>query len=74
MTGLTYYIDTVYKGSWQGSFLFLNGKPNVAVLVSAQSKKLIIDLSTKVYTGVVVINTMTSKELTLDAKYEVIVS
>lgn len=67
-------MDTVYKGSRQGSFLFLNGKPNVTVLALAQSKKLIIDPSTKVCTGVVVVNLTTGEELALNAKHEVIIS
>jgi choline dehydrogenase len=67
-------LDTIYKGTRQGSFLYLNGKPNVTVLSSVQSKKLIIDPTTKVCTGVEVINPATGEELSLTAKYEVIVS
>lgn len=74
MAGLTHCMDTIYNGTRQGSFLFLKGKPNVTVLASVQSKKLIIDPSTKVCTGVVVINPQTGDEVTLKAKYEVIVS
>lgn len=74
MAGLTHCMDTVYKGTRQGSFLFLKDKPNVTVLASVQSKKLIIDPSTKACTGVIVINPQTGDEITLTAKYEVIVS
>ncbi|KFY71259.1 hypothetical protein V499_08551 [Pseudogymnoascus sp. VKM F-103] len=74
MAGLTHCMDTIYNGTRQGSFLFLKGKPNVTVLASVQSKKLIIDPTTKVCTGVVVINPETGDEITLNAKYEVIVS
>jgi choline dehydrogenase len=74
MSGLIHCLDTVYKGTRQGSFLYLNGKPNVTVLASVQSKKLIIDPKTKVCTGVVVINPATAEEITVTAKYEVIVS
>jgi choline dehydrogenase len=74
MAGLIHCMDTVYKGSRQGSFLFLDNKPNITILASVQSKKLIIDPSTNVCTGVVVINPTTGEELTLNAKYEVIVS
>ncbi|RFU35944.1 hypothetical protein B7463_g415, partial [Scytalidium lignicola] len=74
MAGLTHCLDTVYKGIRQGSFVFLTGKSNIAVLASVQSKKLIIDPTTKTCTGVTVINTTTGEELTLNAKYEVIVS
>ncbi|KAH8778002.1 hypothetical protein BGZ57DRAFT_1015972 [Hyaloscypha finlandica] len=61
MHGLTRCLDTIYKGTRQGSFLYLNGKPNVTVLSS-------------VCTGVEVINPATGEELSLTAKYEVIVS
>jgi choline dehydrogenase len=74
MAGLTHCLDTIYKGSRQGSFLYLSGKPNVTILASVQSKKLIIDPSTKVCTGVVVINPATGEEIILRAKNEVIVS
>ena len=74
MAGLTHCLDTVYKGSRQGSFLFLDGKPNVTVLSSTQSKRLIIDSSTKVCTGIIVLNLKTGEERTLYAKHEVIVS
>lgn len=74
MFGLTHCLDTVYKGTRQGSFLYLKGKPNVTVLSEVQSKKLIIDPVTKVCSGVEVINPKTGEEITLTAKYEVIVS
>jgi choline dehydrogenase len=74
MAGLTHCLDTIYKGTRQGSFLYLNGKPNVTVLSSVQSKKLIIDPSTKICTGLIVINPATGEEIILNAKYEVIVS
>lgn len=74
MHGLTHCLDTIYKGSRQGSFLYVQGKPNVTILAGVQSKKLIIDPSTKVCTGVEVINPATGEEITLNAKYEVIVS
>ncbi|KAN0107930.1 GMC oxidoreductase [Hyaloscypha variabilis] len=74
MHGLTHCLDTVYKGTRQGSFLYLNGKSNVTVLSSVHSKKLIIDPVTKVCSGVEVINPATGEEITLTAKYEVIVS
>ncbi|KAG0645096.1 Oxygen-dependent choline dehydrogenase [Hyphodiscus hymeniophilus] len=74
MSGLTHCLDTVYKGTRQGSFLYVNGKPNITILASVQSKKLIIDPTTKVCTGVVVVNPATGEEITVSAKYEVIVS
>lgn len=74
MAGLTHCLDTVYKGIRPGSFLFLNDKSNITVLASVQSKKLIIDPTTKVCTCVIVINTTTGEELILNVKYEVIVS
>ena len=74
MFGLTHCLDTVYKGTRQGSFLYLKGKSNVTVLSEVQSKKLIIDPVTKVCSGVEVINPKTGGEIILTAKYEVIVS
>lgn len=74
MSGLTHCLDTVYKGTRQGSFLYVLGKPNVTILSQVQSKKLIIDPITKTCTGVEVINPATGEEITLHATYEVIVS
>jgi choline dehydrogenase len=67
-------MDTIYNGQRQGSFLYLNGQPNVTILGSVLSKKLIIDPTTKVCSGVVIVNPATGEELTLAAKYEVIIS
>lgn len=74
MNGLTHCMDTIYKGSRQGSFLFVRGKSNVTILSSVQSKRLVIDPSTKICTGVIVTHPLTREDLTLNAKYEVIVS
>ncbi|RDW72882.1 hypothetical protein BP6252_06789 [Coleophoma cylindrospora] len=74
MSGLTHCLDTVYKGVRQGSFLYVLGKPNISILSGVHSKKLIIDPATKTCTGVEVINPATGEEISLYAKYEVIVS
>lgn len=74
MHGLTHCVDSIYKGQRQGSFLYLLNKPNVTVLSSAQSKRLIIDPATRVCSGVEVINPATGAEISVYATREVILS
>lgn len=74
MHGLTHCVDSIYKGQRQGSFLFVQNKPNVTILSGVHSQRLIIDPTTKVCTGVSVINPTIDAQLTLHAKREVILS
>ncbi|THC95341.1 hypothetical protein EYZ11_005201 [Aspergillus tanneri] len=74
MHGLTHCVDTIYKGERQGSFLYLLNKPNVTILSSVHSKRLIIDHSTRVCTGVEVINPATGAQTSVYATREVILS
>lgn len=74
MHGLTHCVDSIYKGQRQGSFLFLHNKPNVTLLSSFHSQRLIIDRATRTCTGVSVIDPSTGTQLNLYAKREVILS
>jgi choline dehydrogenase-like flavoprotein len=74
MHGLTHCVDSIYKGQRQGSFLFVQNKPNVTILSGVHSQRLIIDPKTKICTGVSVINPTIGAQLTLRAKREVILS
>jgi len=72
MNGLTYSVNTIYKGRRSGSFLCVADKPNVTILGEAHAKTLIID-DDRTCKGVVVI-LPSGKELKLYATREVIVS
>ncbi|KAJ5748707.1 uncharacterized protein N7511_010403 [Penicillium nucicola] len=73
MIGLTHSVNTIYKGQRSGSFLCLEGKPNITVLAETHSKCLIIDESDLTCKGVTVI-TKSNNELSLYATREVIVT
>ena len=73
MHGLTYSVNTIYKGRRSGSFLAIENKPNVTVLAEVHSKVLMIDDIDKTCKGVTVI-TATGEELTFYATRETIVS
>lgn len=73
MNGLTHCVDTIYKGQRSGSFLFLKDKPNITILSSVISKRLIINKASRTCTGVVII-TPSSAELSFYATREVILS
>ncbi|KAE8358628.1 hypothetical protein BDV27DRAFT_137387 [Aspergillus caelatus] len=74
MHGLTHCVDTIYKGQRQGSWLYLENKPNVTILSQVHSKRLIIDRTTQTCTGVTVVDPTNGAELNLYATREVIVS
>lgn len=74
MHGLTHCVDTIYKGERQGSYLYLQSKPNVTVMSPAFSKRLIIDPVSRVCSGVEVIDAVTGAETSVYAAREVIVS
>lgn len=74
MHGLTHCVDSIYKGERQGSFLYLLDKPNVTVLPSAESKRLIIDPTTHVCSGVEVVHMPSETEISVFATREVILS
>ncbi|RFU27761.1 hypothetical protein B7463_g8570, partial [Scytalidium lignicola] len=74
MHGLTHCVDTIYKGQRQGSYLFVQNKPNITIVSGVHSKNLIIDRHTNTCTGVVVIDPVTGIELNFYASREVIVS
>ncbi|KAJ6150011.1 Glucose-methanol-choline oxidoreductase C-terminal [Penicillium samsonianum] len=73
MVGLTYSVNSIYKGRRSGSFLCVTNKPNITILAEVHSKKLIIDNADKTCKGVTVI-TGSGQELNLYATREVIVS
>lgn len=73
MIGLTHCVDTIYKGQRSGSYLFVKNKPNITILSSVHSKRLIIDKATRACTGVTVI-APTGAELSFYATREVILS
>jgi choline dehydrogenase len=56
MNGLTHCMDSIYRGRRSGSFAFLAGKPNITLLASTFSKRLIINPATRACTGVVAIS------------------
>lgn len=74
MHGLTHCVDSIYKGERQGSYLYLLNKPNVTVLSSTESKRLIIDPATHVCSGVQALYRPTGAELDVFATREVILS
>lgn len=73
MNGLVHSVNSVYKGQRSGSFLFVHNKPNITILPSVHSKRLIIDKSSLSAKGVTVI-APTGEELNFFATREVIVS
>ncbi|KAF9108970.1 hypothetical protein BGX27_008172 [Mortierella sp. AM989] len=73
MNGLTHCVDTIYKGQRSGSFLFVKNKPNITIVPSVHSKRLIIDNATRACTGVTVIDS-SGAELSFYATREVILS
>ncbi|KAH8552871.1 formate oxidase [Umbelopsis sp. PMI_123] len=73
MIGLTHCCDTIYNGQRSGSFLFVKNKPNITILSSVHSKRLIIDKASRACTGVTVI-APTGAELSFYATREVILS
>jgi choline dehydrogenase len=73
MIGLTHCVDTIYHGQRSGSYLFVKNKPNVTILPSVHSKRLIIDKASRVCTGVTVI-APNGAELSFHATREVILS
>ncbi|KAF8972877.1 hypothetical protein BGZ46_009985 [Entomortierella lignicola] len=73
MNGLTNCVDTIYKGKRSGSYLFVEGKPNITILPQVHSKKLIIDKASRTCTGVTVI-APSGEELSFYATREVILS
>lgn len=72
MNGLTYSVNSIYKGRRSGSFLCVADKPNVTILGEAHAKTLIID-DDRTCKGVVAI-LPSGEELKLYATREVIVS
>ncbi|RAH82395.1 alcohol oxidase [Aspergillus japonicus CBS 114.51] len=74
MHGLTHCVDSIYKGQRQGSFVYLLNRPNVTILSGAHSKRLLIDPSTRVCSGVEVVLPSTNTTLRLHATREVILS
>lgn len=73
INGLTHCADTIYKGERSGSYLFLKDKPNITIVSSVRSKRLIINKATRACTGVTVI-ARSSAELRFYATREVILS
>ena len=74
MIGLTYGVNSIYKGRRSGSFLCVAGKPNITILSETHSKALIIDDADKTCKGVTVIIPGTGEEMSFFATREVIVS
>ncbi|KAJ5472258.1 glucose-methanol-choline oxidoreductase [Penicillium desertorum] len=73
MRGLTYSVNTIYKGRRSGSFLAVADKRNITILPEVHSKLLIIDDADRTAKGVTVI-TGSGQELSFYATREVIVS
>ena len=73
INGLTHCADTIYKGERSGSYLFLKDKPNITIVSSVRSKRLIINKATRACIGVTVI-ARSSAELRFYATREVILS
>ncbi|OQE20861.1 hypothetical protein PENFLA_c015G09797 [Penicillium flavigenum] len=73
MRGLTYSVNTIYKGRRSGSFLAVADKRNITILPEVHSKRLIIDDADRTAKGVTVI-TGSGQELSFFATREVIVS
>jgi choline dehydrogenase len=71
MHGLVKCMSTIYKGFRSSSYVFVEGKPNITILSSTHSKKLIIEGD--VATGISVIGP-SGEEATFYAKRDVIVS
>jgi choline dehydrogenase-like flavoprotein len=71
MHGLATAVSTIYKGTRSSSWVFVDGKKNVAILSETNSKRLIIEDGKAV--GVLAIGP-DGQEISLRAKREVIVS
>jgi choline dehydrogenase-like flavoprotein len=71
MHGLVHSVNTVYNGKRSTSGVFIEGKPNVTLMASTTSKKLLIERNKVV--GVVV-QGADGREYTFRAKYETILS
>lgn len=73
MRGLTYSVNSIYRGRRSGSFLAVADKANITILPEVHSKRLIIDDADKTAKGVTVI-TASGNELNFFATREVILS
>lgn len=73
MNGLTHCCDTIYHGQRSGSYLFLKNKPNITIVSSVRSKRLIINKASRECTGVAVM-APSGAELKFYATREVILS
>ncbi|KAJ2622924.1 hypothetical protein GGI26_002890, partial [Coemansia sp. RSA 1358] len=73
MIGLTHCLDTIHNSQRPGSFLFVENNPNITILSSVHSRRLIIDKATRACTGVTMI-APTGAELNFYAIREVIFS
>jgi choline dehydrogenase len=71
MAGLVHCMNSIHKGFRSSIYVFVEGKPNITILSSTHSKKLLFDGTT--VTGVEVLS-LDGQELTFYANYEVIVS
>lgn len=71
MAGLVKCINSIHKGFRSSSYVFVEGKPNITIMSSTHSKKLVLDGTT--VTGVEVVGP-DGEELTFYADKEVIVS
>lgn len=74
MHGLTHCVDSIYQGERQGSFLYLQNKPNVTILSTCNTKRLLIDGASNTCVGISVVNPSTGAEHDFYADREVIVS
>lgn len=71
VNGLVHCMNSIYKGIRSTSGCFVRGKPNITILASTYSKKINFDGTTAKSVTVLVDG---EQELTLSAKYEIIVS
>jgi choline dehydrogenase len=71
IAGLVHCMNSIHKGFRSSSYVFVEGKPNITILSSTHSKKLLFDGTT--VTGLEAIGP-DGQELTFCANYEVIVS
>ena len=74
MHGLTHCVDSIYKGERQGSFLYLQNRPNVTIVSSVNTKRLLIDAASQACVGVSIIDTSSGAEYDYYADREVVVS
>lgn len=70
-SGLVKCMNTIYKGVRSTSAVFLEGKPNITLVATAQAKRLVLDGNTAI---VVVVYKQNGEEVTFKAKKEVIVA